>query len=378
MEEEKSVSIWKIVLKLLFHITITVAVIAIGIWGIFYFIPFVIAWTIALIASPLVRWLEKRLKIVRKIGSAMIIILVIGLIVLLGYFLVVALIDLIESIAREFPTYSKAINEEIILVIDRLEDIFNLETGTIQEAWVSWSSHLGETLSELLPVIGEPTVSMAGNIAGGIPSFLISTIVMIVATYFFIADREGVILWAKKVTPRPIQRRMEIITYNFKYAVGGYFKAQFKIMLVVIAIVAVALIILGVDYGIFFAILIGFLDFLPFFGTAIVLVPWAIFRFLSGDYTMAIVLLITYVTTQGVRQLIQPKLVADSVGIKPLLALVLLYVGYQVDGVLGMIIAIPLGLIAINLHKAGAFDYILDDVKLLAIRLSGKPFNENE
>ena len=65
------------------------------------------------------------------------------------------------------------------------------------------------------------------------------------------------------------------------------------------------------------------------------------------------------------RQLIQPKLVGDSMGMKPLVTLFLLYVGYKAGGVFGMIFAVPAGLIVINLYKAGAFDYILDDVKIL-------------
>ena len=52
-------------------------------------------------------------------------------------------------------------------------------------------------------------------------------------------------------------------------------------------------------------------------------------------------------------------------GMQPLVALVLLFVGYKVGSLLGMIFAVPVGMIAINMYKAGAFDYILDDVKIL-------------
>lgn len=77
-------------------------------------------------------------------------------------------------------------------------------------------------------------------------------------------------------------------------------------------------------------------------------------------------LIIIYAVTQLVRQFIQPKLVGDSMGLNPLFTLVLLYIGYKVGSVLGMIFAVPIGVIAVNLYKAGAFDYILDDVKILA------------
>ena len=111
--------------------------------------------------------------------------------------------------------------------------------------------------------------------------------------------------------------------------------------------------------------MIAFLDFLPFFGTGTALIPWAVYQLVTGNFRMLIGLLILYGVTQLVRQLIQPKLVGDSMGIRPLPTLAFLYIGYRIGSVLGMIFAVPVGMIIINLYKAGAFDYILDDVKIL-------------
>lgn len=76
------------------------------------------------------------------------------------------------------------------------------------------------------------------------------------------------------------------------------------------------------------AFLIAFLDMLPFFGTGTALIPWAVFRFLAGDTKMAIALLVIYAVSQVIHQLIQPKLVGDSVGINPFYALVLMFIGF--------------------------------------------------
>ena len=96
------------------------------------------------------------------------------------------------------------------------------------------------------------------------------------------------------------------------------------------------------------------------------MIPWAIYKFLVGDYKMVAALVILYGVTQLVRQLIQPKLVGDSMGLNPVYTLFLLYLGYRVGSVLGMIFAVPIGLILLNLYQAGAFDYILNDVKIMA------------
>ena len=63
--------------------------------------------------------------------------------------------------------------------------------------------------------------------------------------------------------------------------------------------------------------------------------------------------------------MIQPKLVGDEVGMNPLPTLLFIYIGYRLGGFLWMILAVPLGLILIEMYKAGAFDYILDDAKIL-------------
>ena len=79
------------------------------------------------------------------------------------------------------------------------------------------------------------------------------------------------------------------------------------------------------------------------------MIPWGIYKFLMGDYKMAILLIAIYAVTQLVRQLLQPKLVADSVGMNPLVTLLLLYIGYRIGSVLGMILAVPVGMVLINM-----------------------------
>ena len=76
-------------------------------------------------------------------------------------------------------------------------------------------------------------------------------------------------------------------------------------------------------------------------------------------------MLILWGVSQFIRQLIQPKLVGDSVGMRPIPTLFLLYVGFRIGGVVGMIIAIPIGMITYNLYKAGLFDETKKSIKLL-------------
>lgn len=357
---------WKVLVSLVFSLTATVLFIYVGIKAIFYFMPFVIGWILSVIAGPLVTFLEKKLKIMKRLGSAITIILVLALCIGLIYLIISQIWEEISVLIRNFPSMYHDLERGLNQIGTQGNTLFERFPEQIQNSWATLMNNLDDTASSLIGRIGEPTIEVAGNVAKRIPSVLIGTIVAFVSAYFFIADKENLGEWVKKVVPKSITSRLLLVGENLKYAMGGYFKAQFKIMGVVFAILLVGFTLMHIRFSILLAIAIAFLDFLPFFGTGTALIPWAIYKFLVGDYKMVAALVILYGVTQLVRQLIQPKLVGDSMGLNPLYTLFLLYLGYRVGSVLGMIFAVPIGLILLNLYQAGAFDYILNDVKILA------------
>ncbi len=356
---------WQVAVSLVFSILATGIFIYVGIKGIFFLMPFVIGWGIAAIAAPLVNWLEKKFNIVKKLGSALIVILVIGLIVVGIYFAVSRIVLEVGDLIKNIPELYAQLESGLRQIGSTMSGIFEKLPLVIQDGWNTVVENLDHYMGDLVSRISEPTVMAAGNFAKRLPSYLISVIVAILSAYFFTVQREDVLKWMKQIAPPSVEKRMTLVMDNLRYAVGGYFKAQFKIMGVVFLILLIALAALGVRYFVLVAFLISFLDFLPFFGTGTAMIPWGIYKFLMGDYKMAILLIVIYAVTQLVRQLLQPKLVADSVGTNPLVTLLLLYIGYRIGSVIGMILAVPIGMVLINMLRAGAFDYILDDVRIL-------------
>ena len=151
-----------------------------------------------------------------------------------------------------------------------------------------------------------------------------------------------------------------------KFAVGGYFRAQFKIMFIVFVILTAGLLVLRVPYAVLAAAGIAVLDFLPMLGTGTILIPWAVLWALSGKLSSAAGLVILYAVTQVTRQLIQPKMVGDSIGMDAMTTLIFLFIGYRMAGLIGMIVAIPSGVILIQLYEAGAFAGVIASVRELA------------
>ena len=337
--------------------------ILLGIRFLQFFMPFVIGWIIAMIANPLVRMLERRLKVARKHTSMVIIIGVLAVIIVAIYFLGVKIGEETRSFLEQAPEMYSEFREEFQDAGKNLESIISELPQNIQESLEEAQKDIGDITGRAVGKISQFTVDKAGTFARNIPGILISIIFSILSAYFFIADRDRILEFGRNHTPQIIQEKWRMMAESFKMVFGGYFKAQFKIMAVIGVILFIGMLILKVRFAILVAILVAFLDMLPFLGTGTVLIPWAVFKLLSGDIRYAVGLVILYLVTQLVRRIIEPKLVGDSIGMNPLATLIFMYIGYRVGGVLGRILAVPIGAIVLNFYKAGTFDGVINGFK---------------
>ena len=367
---------WHVVLSFIFSVLATVAFVFVAYHAVIILMPFVIGWILALIAFPLVNFLNRRVKIKIPFASAMIVILTIAVVVVGLYFGITAFVRQLSSFVTFIPTALAGletglsyIGETYAGVVEMLpegiRDSFNAAVAGLQDSATAWIANLGQ-----------PTMAAVGNVAQNIPHVIVSTFVALMASYFFIVYREEVTGWFVRVAPESVKTRMTLVNKNFKKAIGGYFKAQLWIMLVVFGILCIGLFIGGVRYLILVAFLIALLDMLPILGTGTILIPWTVYQLLIGDVQMAIILGITYILTQIAHYLLQPKLVSDGMGIHPLFALFLLYIGFHFGNFFTMILAVPAGMIVLNIYRAGAFEYITSDGKIIIdgiLSMRGEP-----
>lgn len=337
--------------------------IILGIRFLQFFMPFVIGWIIAMIANPLVRILERRLKVARKHTSMLIIIGVLALVIAVLYFLGLKIGEETRDFLNQAPEMYSDFTEDFQNAGKNLEIIVSELPENVQESLEEVQQDIGTITGRAVGKLSQFTVDKAGSFARNIPSILISIIFSILSSYFFIADRDRILEFGRKHTPQIIQGKWRMMAESFKTVFGGYFKAQFKIMAVIGVILFIGFLILRVRFAILVAALVAFLDMLPFLGTGTVLIPWALFQLISGDIRYALGLVILYLVTQLVRRIIEPKLVGDSIGMNPLVTLIFMYIGYRIGGVIGMILAVPIGAIVLNFYKAGTFDGAINGLK---------------
>ena len=316
---------------------------------IYFFMPFVIGWIIALIASPVVRFFEEKLKIKRKGASVIVIVAVLAAVIFLVYAVGSKLIQEASAFISELPVLWDGVKAELNQVAANLEGVYNKLPADMQNTLNDIGQEMGGFFSDMMEGAGTPTFEAVGNVARQLPDIFLGTIMCILSAYFFVADKSYMSDMAKKYVPDSIRYRFDLIRRSLRNAVGGYFKAQLKIEFWVYILLVIGLLTLHVRYALLVALGIAFMDLLPVFGTGTIMIPWAIVEILGKNYKMAVGLLIVWCVGQLVRQMIQPKIVGDSMGVDAIPTLFLLFIGYKAAGVFGMIIAVPIGIIIINL-----------------------------
>lgn len=346
---------------------------------ILFFMPFVIGWIISCIANPLVVFLERKLKIKRKAGIVVVIVCVIAAVIGIGYELGVILWRQISGFIQEIPAMWEAVKQDFDAFGIWIDQYIGGRSPKLADTLNDLGNIIGQMIADLPKSFDFRTFEGMGSMVGNIASVLISIIMCMLSAYFFIADRDWLGSFLDKMLPENIMHKYDVFASSLKQAVGGYFKAQFRIEIWMYVLLLIGLTVLKVRYGLLIALLIAFLDFLPFFGTGIVLIPWALVNVIGGNYLRALGFLIIWGSGQLFRQLIQPKIMGDSIGMEPIPTLFLLFIGYRLAGVGGMLVAVPIGIIVVNMNEAGFFDTPKYSIRLLVQNINQfRQLNEEE
>ena len=335
-----------------------------------FFAPLIIAWIIAMIANPLVHFLEERIKIMRKHGSAIVIIIVIVAIAFLLYAVIAALFTQVSSMLGTLPGIYENVMDNLQQFASSLHEKYDIIPANIKNFFAGNESKINEYILAALNSLSTSPVSAVGSVASSIIDTFIISILTLMIAYFFTAGSDKIKAFVKKCMPKSISDSVEIIKNTVFIAIGGYLKACFQIMIVMFIILFLFFLFMKVDYAMPVALITAILDFLPFIGTGTVLMPWAVYSVITGEYLKALALVMAYLVTMIVRRLLEPKLVGDSIGMSPCLTLISMVIGYRITGMLGLIIGIPVGMVIKEFYEKGLFNHTIEGIKILAGRIN--------
>ena len=162
-----------------------------------YFLPFIIAFIISTIIEPIILFLNKRLRIPRKIGSVLSILMVLSLFSLLIGFLISKLVEQIKNVYNNLPATYKNLEQLVSLISSKANDFVISLPKEYSFDIDKWINSIFNDISNLIKPIVEGTI----NFAVSLPQLLVFTIVTILASYFISSDRVVISMYLKKQLP---------------------------------------------------------------------------------------------------------------------------------------------------------------------------------
>ncbi len=317
-----------------------------------WILPFLIALGVSLLVDPLITWLESKIKIKRGWISTVVITVVLILFGTLLTLLSTTIINEIKNIFNNFGAYLNSIAAFVQQLPDKYGHLFNGKFYSILNEIIEFLKDYNYA-SLLSGSVGSGALKYAGSFISSLPSVLVFMIVTIVATYFTSATFPDIKKFVLKQVSDKTQEIIKAIKFHFFNTVVKYLKSYCILMLITFAELTVAFFIFDIKPTILLAFLISVLDILPILGVGTILIPWALIELIIGHPIQALIIIGIYLVVTIVRQVLEPKIISDHVGLPPIVTLFCIYIGLQLFGVLGMF-AFPITLIIIkNLQESG-------------------------
>lgn len=297
--------------------------------------PFAAALVLTVSLQRFIKGFSKRLKLQKKAASLAVLtavyVLVGGLLALICYVLYRQLI----SIVAMLPEYADGIIENIDGLSVRYGEFKDRLPVKLAGMFEGFPSAAIETVTKKA---AEKAAGAATAVASGVPYFVLSVGVMIIASAYFAKDYDEICAWAKRYIPKKaadsIHFAKNAILSNFYKMFRGYF----LIMLITFLELFVGLSVLKLKYALVTAALISVIDILPVLGSGTVLIPWAVFCALSGNMRLATGLTVMYLIITAIRNYIEPKIIGNRVGVHPLIMLATAFAGLKLFGAGGILL----------------------------------------
>ncbi|MBO7361583.1 MAG: AI-2E family transporter [Clostridia bacterium] len=387
--------------KFIVDIIYLVIIIGLSVLFVRYALPalvsFIIAFLVTLILRPILRFFTDKCGFNRRTMSLIIVLLFYATIGVAAFFLFASIVnwgssvvsripefyrtsiapglssaldkvgDLIEEIGSKFnmpdihiiPTETTdAATEAITTAVDAASDAVTAAAETLPATpgaeSAGFSFDLDGAISTFLTNIYSTLANMSANILKSTPKLalsasgaLIKVIICIISTAFLLTDFDLVSNFIHKQLSPKASEKLNAVSKHLGKVLKKYILSYALIMLITFAEICVGLLIIRVDRAPLIAAIIAVFDILPIVGSGMVLLPWAIITLILGNIGRGIGLLILWAVVVIVRQIIEPKIVGNHVGLHPLVTLFAMIAGNFIYGGIGILL-LPVALALIQ------------------------------
>ncbi len=319
-----------------------------------WLIPFIVGFVIAVSVNAPVKAICKKVRINQKFCAVVFLLIEYAILVLIIWSVGAKIFSSIRDLVSNLPAYY---DESIAPLLTNLNETVNWLTSSISPEVMSQIYTMLESvvdnLRDFIINISATMGKSLANTTAKLPFFLISFVFTILASVFISIDYASISNFIKKQLPPRIAAFADDAKEHLGKTVVRYLRAYLIIWVLTFTELSVGLSILKVKNAIGLAAIIAFADIFPILGTGGILLPWAVFSLISQNYFLGIGLIVLYLVILMVRNFSEPKIVGDQLGLRPVVSLLAIYLGYLWMGFFGMILLPILTTILIGLHKNG-------------------------
>lgn len=290
----------------------------------------IISYILSSILNPIMKRLSKN----KRVNNKLIAIILVLLIVIIFFIIIFSVMPIMF---KEINNCGDII-DEFKMYLENFENSKSYKEGVIVKYIYNTSK---EKIIILIPRLSESIVNNVVSISNNLLSYAVIPVV----TYYFLSDRDK--LSKKFYKWFPVKKRgiLKKMILDCNMLLGNYLLGQVFLSFIISIITLVILLVFKVKFPIILSIFNGITNIIPYFGPIFGALPIVLIAFLDST-NKGIIILVALVFIQQIEgNILSPKITGDSTNMHPLMIIILLLIGEQLGGFIGMILAVPIGVI---------------------------------
>ncbi len=326
------------IINILFFITVFVVIYFCINFVVPWFLPFIVGLLIAFCLKPIIAFLNAKLPFPKKFCAALTILLVFSLAGGILWFAGTRLLVEAGELFAQFPEiYSTSLEPVVSKITDMILQLMSHFFPSTADATMRLLTSISESFETIILNLSSSAVESITEFVKNIPSMLVTLFFSIIATFFISMDYTNVVSFLARQIPKRHRSLLFDIKNFLVHTVLKMIKAYLILMLITFAELSIGFLIIDLDYALLIAAMIALLDLLPVIGTGGIMIPWIAIELFRQNYNLALGLSIIYLIVTVIRNIIEPKIVGDQIGLHPIISLAAIYLGLRTMGVMGMI-----------------------------------------
>lgn len=333
--------------------------------------PILVAAIQYYLMNPVVDFLQKKFKVPRLVTIIVLFVIVVGLLIWIINSLVPVVQNQTNSLIKNWPDYWRDAQRSVTHMLH--DPRLNSVRSNINDAVADAQTKIFKN--------GQDSVNLAINNL----SSAVSVVTMIFMTlltapfvlFFMLKDGHKLTPYLAKFAPTKLQPSFASLLHDINYALSSYIRGQITVAFWVGVMFAIGYSVIGLNYGLTLAVLAGFLNMIPYFGTFISMIPVVILAIMTSPFMLLKVGIVFAIEQTIEGRVVSPLVMGNKMNMNPVTTILLLIGASAVAGLWGVIFAIPVYAV-IKIIVTRVFNYYRTISNLYEDEYENEPDNDDK